>query len=113
MVLLVFQPAEEGRGGAKKMLDAGILENIDAIFGLQVHPDVPVGQMISKVGSIAVGGGFSKAEVTVGMFQGGNAVNVIPEWVTIAGTFRAFSHKSLNFLTQRIEEVSPKLVSMI
>ncbi|KAK6911970.1 Peptidase M20 [Dillenia turbinata] len=104
-VLLVFQPAEEGRKGAKKMLDAGILENVDAIFGLHVHPTLPLPQVGSRVGPIMAGGGFFKAVVTVGMFQGGNAVNVIPESVTIGGTFRAFSHKSLNYLKQRIEEV--------
>ncbi|KAK6911969.1 Peptidase M20, dimerization domain [Dillenia turbinata] len=147
-VLLVFQPAEEGRAGAKKMLDAGILENVDAIFGLHVHPTMPLPQVGSRVGPIMAGGGFFKAVisgkgghgafpqssidpilaasnivvslqylvsreanpldpqvVTVGMFQGGNAVNVIPESVTIGGTFRAFSHKSLNYLKQRIEEV--------
>ncbi|KAK6914792.1 Peptidase M20 [Dillenia turbinata] len=49
--LLVFQPAKEGKGGANNMLDAGILENIDAIFGLHVHLTVPVHEAASRVGS--------------------------------------------------------------
>ena len=43
--------------------------------------------------------------VTVAKFQGGGAFNVIPDSVTIGGTFRAFSKESLTQLKQRIEEV--------
>nr|DAD48917.1 TPA_asm: hypothetical protein HUJ06_018854 [Nelumbo nucifera] len=43
--------------------------------------------------------------VTVGKFQGGGAFNVIPDSVTIGGTFRAFSKESLIQLKQRIKEV--------
>ena len=37
-VKLIFQPAEEGPGGAKPMIDDGALENpkVDAIMGLHV-----------------------------------------------------------------------------
>ena len=41
----------------------------------------------------------------MGRFQGGGAFNVIPDSVTIGGTFRAFSPESLMQLKQRIEEV--------
>lgn len=44
--------------------------------------------------------------VTVAKFQGGDAFNVIPDSVTIAGTFRAFSSENLLQLKQRIEEVT-------
>ena len=43
--------------------------------------------------------------VTVGKFKGGGAFNVIPDSVTIGGTFRAFSKESFLRLKQRIEEV--------
>lgn len=43
--------------------------------------------------------------VTVAKFQGGGAFNVIPDSVTIGGTFRAFSRESFMQLKQRIEEV--------
>ncbi|XP_027335203.1 IAA-amino acid hydrolase ILR1-like 4 [Abrus precatorius] len=43
--------------------------------------------------------------VTVAKFQGGGAFNVIPDYVTIGGTFRAFSGKSFERLKQRIEQV--------
>ena len=43
--------------------------------------------------------------VTVAKFQGGGAFNVIPDSVTIGGTFRAFSRESFMQLRLRIEEV--------
>jgi len=44
--------------------------------------------------------------VTVAKFQGGGAFNVIPDSVTIGGTFRAFSKESFSQLKQRIKEVT-------
>ncbi|ROM89562.1 M20 aminoacylase family protein [Pseudomonas brassicacearum] len=44
---LVFQPAEEGLGGAKKMLEDGLFERFpcDAIFALHNIPGYPAGQL--------------------------------------------------------------------
>jgi len=39
------------------------------------------------------------------MIQGGGAFNVIPDSVTIGGTFRAFSNESFTQLRHRIEQV--------
>nr|GFC54405.1 IAA-amino acid hydrolase ILR1-like 4 [Tanacetum cinerariifolium] len=41
---------------------------------------------------------------TVAKFQGGGAFNVIPDDVTIGGTFRDFSKEGLTKLKRRIEE---------
>ncbi|ACB86262.1 M20 metallopeptidase family protein [Natranaerobius thermophilus] len=44
-IKLIFQPAEETVGGAKPMIDAGVLEKpkVKSIFGLHVAPDLPLG----------------------------------------------------------------------
>lgn len=46
-VKLVFQPAEEGPGGAKPMIDEGVLRDpkVDAAFGLHLWSPLPVGKM--------------------------------------------------------------------
>ncbi|XWS69974.1 hypothetical protein CRYUN_Cryun03dG0009500 [Craigia yunnanensis] len=111
-IVLVFQPAEEGGGGAKKMLDAGVLENVDAIFGLHVSARYPIGVVTSRPGPISAASSFFEAVVTIGKFQGGGAFNVIPDSVTIGGTFRAFSKECFFQLRQRIEEVITKQASV-
>lgn len=44
-VVLIFQPAEEGAGGAKLMLAEGLFERfpVDAVFGLHNWPGLPAG----------------------------------------------------------------------
>jgi len=44
-VKLIFQPAEETVGGARLLIEEGVLEDppVDAIFGLHVDPGRPVG----------------------------------------------------------------------
>lgn len=50
-VKLIFQPAEEGPGGAEPMIKANVLENpkVDAIFGLHVFP-FPAGSVVYRSG---------------------------------------------------------------
>ncbi len=45
-VVLIFQPAEEGLGGAAAMIADGVLERfpIDAVFGMHNWPGMPVGR---------------------------------------------------------------------
>src|SRR3979411_3355538 len=45
MVRFAFQPAEEQAGGAKLMIDAGVLEGIDRVVGLHVWSQLPTGQV--------------------------------------------------------------------
>ena len=51
-VHLIFQPAEEGRGGAKAMLEDGLFERFpcDAIYGLHNKPTIPAGHFATRKG---------------------------------------------------------------
>ena len=53
-VMLVFQPAEEGEGGAASMLKDGLFEDFkpDAIFGLHVFATVQAGQIAVRGGPL-------------------------------------------------------------
>lgn len=53
-VKLVFQPGEETTGGAKPMIDAGVLSspNVDACVALHVDPDIKTGSIRIKPGSL-------------------------------------------------------------
>ncbi|MFW6040914.1 MAG: M20 metallopeptidase family protein [Thermoplasmatota archaeon] len=49
-VKLVFQPAEEGGAGAKKMLEEMKLGDVDAIFGIHVWSNLPSGTIGTRKG---------------------------------------------------------------
>lgn len=52
-VKLLFQPAEEGPGGAKPMIEEGVLENphVDAVFGQHVAQDLDLGKIEVREGA--------------------------------------------------------------
>ncbi len=51
-VKLIFQPAEEGGAGGKRICEEGALKDpaVDQIFGLHVWPDLPTGSIGSRSG---------------------------------------------------------------
>lgn len=46
----MFQPAEEGPGGAKPMIEEGALKGIDEVYGLHNVPNLPAGKILVKSG---------------------------------------------------------------
>lgn len=53
-VKIIFQPAEEGPGGAKPMIEAGVLKNpdVDAIIGLHLWNNLPLGTVGVRNGAL-------------------------------------------------------------
>lgn len=51
-VRLVFQPAEEGPGGAEPMIQAGVLEGVDYALGLHMWSDLPFGHVAATPGPV-------------------------------------------------------------
>lgn len=53
-VKIIFQPAEEGPGGAKPMIAAGVLKNpdVEAIIGLHLWNNLPVGTVGVRNGAL-------------------------------------------------------------
>ena len=138
-VKLIFQPGEEKLpGGAKLMIDAGVLENpkVDEIYALHVFPELEVGKIGLRPGmymascdeiyiTVKGKGGHGamphlnidpiaiSAQLIVslqqivsrncppaipsvlsfGRIEGLGATNVIPNNVTIQGTFRTMDEK--------------------
>ncbi|KAF5778115.1 putative peptidase M20, bacterial exopeptidase dimerization domain-containing protein [Helianthus annuus] len=147
-VVLIFQPAEERGEGAKEMIKEGVLENVEAIFGLHLVLSSDSGVVATKPGEFLAGCGCFKAVihgkggdaaipqdsvnpilavsasiislqhivsreadpldtpvVSVAIVEGGSELNVIPDSVSMAGTYRAFSKKTFYALGERIKEV--------
>jgi amidohydrolase len=52
MVRFVLQPAEEVAGGAKPMIEAGVLDGVDRVVGLHVWAGLPTGQVSVRSGAM-------------------------------------------------------------
>jgi amidohydrolase len=78
-VRLLFQPSEEhpdeeGMSGAPRMLQAGVLEGVDAVFGLHVWFNVPAGKVALSPGPQMASHGFFEARI-----QGKGGHGAIPD----------------------------------
>src|SRR6185312_6440276 len=118
-VHLIFQPAEEGQAGARRMIEDGLFEKFpcDAVFAYHNMPGFPVGKfgflagnfMASSYIVIALQSIVSRnvdprqmAVISVGAIHGGNAPNVIAETVEMRLTVRAYSPEVRAQLRERI-----------
>ncbi|KAF7110657.1 hypothetical protein CFC21_110738 [Triticum aestivum] len=62
-VKLLFQPAEESGAGAKRMIEDGALEGVEAIFAVHVSHQHPTSVVGSRTGPLLAGCGFFKAHI--------------------------------------------------
>ena len=51
-VRVLFQPAEEGEGGAQAMVAGGVLEGVDVTIGVHLWNELPVGTLGVKAGPL-------------------------------------------------------------
>ena len=94
-VYVIFQPAEEGAGGAKRMMDEGLFEQcpMEAVFGMHNWPGAAAGGMSVKVGPmmassnefevIVKGKGAHAAQPHMGIDPIMVAVQITQSWQTI------------------------------
>ena len=62
-VKFIFQPAEEGGGGGKVMVEEGVTEGIDSIFALHLWPGLPLGTASTKGGPVMAAADAFEMEV--------------------------------------------------
>ena len=85
-VHLIFQPGEEGGGGAQRMIDDGLFERFpcDAVFGLHNWPNLNVGQVgVTPGPSMAAANEFKITHQRQGRARGHAALGVDPVFVAV------------------------------
>jgi amidohydrolase len=99
-VKFVFQPAEEGGGGGRVMVEEGVAEGVSSIFALHLWPGLPFGKAATKAGPImAAADAF---EITV---KGSGGHGAMPHLTTDAVTIAAQIVTALQTVVSR--EVNP------
>lgn len=97
-LLFVFQPGEEGAGGAKKMLETGFFDNyaIDSVYALHVTDDHGIGEVASNGGILFA----IPREVDI-IFKGKSAHAAYPEKGNNALSAAAFFLSSVEHVLRR------------
>ncbi len=150
-VRFIFQPAEEGEGGGRRMVEEGLFETfpVEGVYGLHNMPGIPTGAFATRPGPIMAAadevairvrgtGGHAafphragdpvlagahlvtglqsivsrsvdpleNAVVSITMFHGGEASNVIPDHVSLAGSIRTFKPEVQDRVIAEIERIA-------
>ena len=84
-VHFIFQPAEEGRGGAEAMLQDGLFDRFpaDAVYGMHNMPGIPVGAFATRPGPLMAASGRWKVTFRGTGGHGGNAPHLASD-ITVA-----------------------------
>ena len=105
-----FQPAEEGHGGAREMVNEGLFDRFpcDRVFGLHNWPDLPAGTIATRPGPIM--GAADKFEITL-EGRGGHAA--IPQDTPDAILAAAAMVQQLNaIISRRIAATASAVLSI-
>ena len=99
-VKFIFQPAEEGGGGGRVMVEEGVAEGISSIFALHLWPGLPFGKAATKAGPIMAAA--DRFEMTV---SGRGGHGAMPHLTTDAVVIAAQIVTALQTVVSR--EVNP------
>lgn len=108
-VHFIFQPAEEGRGGARAMIDDGFFKlfPVDAVYGLHNMPGLDPDEM-----AVVAGPQLASSDRWSVTFQGVGTHGAKPHFgrdaVTAAGQFLTALH---TIVARRIDPLQPAVVS--
>lgn len=109
-VKFVFQPAEEGLGGAERMIQAGAMEDpkVDIAIGAHVWPLIEAGKIGVKVGSMMAAPDLFKLTITGKGGHGAEPHNTIDPIAIGCQVYMAFQ----TIVSRKINPVEPVVLTV-
>ena len=109
-IRFIFQPAEEGEGGARYMIEDGCLEGVDEIYGIHVwtvDAVIVAAHLIQTLQTIVSRNTnpLESTVITIGEINGGHNFNIIADKVRLAGTTRAYTKENRSMIQRRMQEI--------
>ncbi|NLA83188.1 MAG: amidohydrolase [Clostridiales bacterium] len=107
--VLLFQPAEEGIGGALPMIQEGALDNpkVDAIFGYHIMPEIPQGRVGIKDGPFMA----STSRITIDLYGIGAHGAMPHKGVDTVLAAAHFITQAQSVLTRRVDPLQPGVIT--
>lgn len=105
---LIFQPAEEGHGGAQKMVDQGLFDLFpcDALYAFHNEPGYPAGQFGFRSGVM-----YSSSDTAIITIQGKGGHGAMPH--VAVDPIVVASHLVLALQTIRSREIDPNDMAVV
>jgi amidohydrolase len=110
-IYFIFQPAEENEGGARLMIEEGVLERypVEAVYGMHNWPELPVGRFAIRSGPMMAA--FDIFELTI-KGRGGHAamphlaVDPIVAAAQLVGALQTITSRNMHPLESAVVSVT-------
>jgi hippurate hydrolase len=107
-VRFVFQPAEEGGGGGKVMVEEGVADGVSSIFALHLWPGLPFGKVATKAGPIMAAADAFEMEI-----KGSGGHGAMPHLAADAVVIAAHVVTALQTVVSReVDPVEPAVLTV-
>jgi hippurate hydrolase len=110
-VQFIFQPAEEGLGGARAMLDDGLFKRFpcDAVYGMHNMPGIPMGHVALRTGPLMAGSGRWIVEFHGTGGHGGNSAHLASD---ITVSLAMFVQQLQTIVSRNVPAIETAVVSI-
>ena len=107
-VKFIFQPAEEGGGGGRVMVDEGVADDVSSIFAVHLWPGLPPGTVATKPGPIMAAADAFEMEI-----RGSGGHGAMPHLAADAVVIAAQIVTALQILVSReVDPVEPTVLTV-